>query len=850
MSVSKYLRIGLRADKNLADLPNKTTSLGNILDDLIPNQSFIPGDLQVINGLNTTNIWAEDLAELVDLSVQYSPLYIDGDGNLNFAAPVDVQPRIRAVDKIKNEKVILGDPPYRLGGKGPIAKVFPSTALISPGSALLSHSTGAFDPDNVFDPNHSGVITTQEYWMDGRFGFNSAFHPSFGNSFGGISWTGWLSNADSRRPDFFCNSFFFIQKYDAAISQWITVKARTEENWAATVQVNNTGDTTKVQFNEVDRKFLFQDVQLGAVAGSPTHTIVDIDHSSSGEAVCTLQSISGAANLSVSAGDTLHFSSPIGEMIGDNNFRHTDEMAVGDTQQVRITVWYPKPQDFNPSKTVSNYPSFGMRYDLGVDIDTVSDTVIDGDQEYTPFNYLYAEQAGAVNAPVVPNTFAHFQRNVISERNKNLSHYFQNVQPLYIRYTPKLKVNEVSRFSKGTGNYEITSTNLVWRGNTRFTGSSTVMREIKVGDILLFAEKTAPVDSGATIGSGPKHFFLQVSSNNNIDTLFVEPYKFSSQGVTESVSNIMQSYAYSVNESIRMYVIDSKGLIGVYTQVNVDVATLSAASRQYALRKVANSDYQDPSLSSTDYFDTDVRPGDLFANLSILNNSTGNANLQQPMWFEKITSVDASPTSGLVIDAESFDTGSHTPTMERTRSANSYGLIYAHRGLNDQSTATECVGVVGAEVASQVNNSTSVPLTYVPDGLQTTMKVYFAGLDINNPIIPDGTTVTNISGNTVTLSTAVSLNQSVTVVFAPSTSTSNKEGCIMPLNTAPPFSGTNDGLETTGTAPHLVVGGEFAISGIKFEDATSVEVTPSTDDADGGLLVQDSDGNKYWALTD
>ena len=72
----------------------------------------------------------------------------------------------------------------------------------------------------------------------------------------------------------------------------------------------------------------------------------------------------------------------------------------------------------------------------------------------------------------------------------------------------------------------------------------------------------------------------------------------------------------------------------------------------------------------------------------------------------------------------------------------------------------------------------------------------------------------------------------------------------MPLNTAPPFSGTNDGLETTGTAPHLVVGGEFAISGIKFEDATSVEVTPSTDDADGGLLVQDSDGNKYWALTD
>ncbi len=853
MSVSKYLRIGLRADKNLADLPNKTTSLGNILDDLIPNQSFIPGDLQVINGLNTTNIWAEDLKELIDISVQYSPLYVDSDGNLAFLAPSDVQPRIRSVDKIRNEKVILGDPAYRLGGQGPIAKVFPSYALISPSSARQSHRTQGtpLSPyTDIFDPDHATVITTQDYWMDGRFGFDSAFHPSFPDRFGGISWTGWLSNSASRRVDFECTSFFLLEKDTGTTTEaWEPVKVRSAEEWTATVHVDNTADTTKITFTAADSLHLFQNVGMGTVAGSPTHTIIDIDYTYS-EPVCTLQSISGAANLSVSSGDTIHFSSKIGTMITDLGFRHTDEMAVGDTQQVRITVWNPKPEDFVTAKTVSDFPSFGMRYDLGIDIDIAGGNESeDGDSLYTPYNYFFAEKSGSVNAPVIPNTYTHFSRNVISERNKHLSHYFQNAQPLYIRYTAKLKPSEVSRFNTGSGNYEPTSTTLTWRGNTRFQGSPTVMRTIKVGDILLFADRLAPNTIAGTLGPGGDHYFLQVASTNNEDTLFVEPFKFSNQGTNESPNTIIGgAYSNSVNAPIRFYVIDSKGLIGIYNQTSADGAD-STATRQHVLRRVKNSDYQDSGLSTSDYFATDVRAGDLFVNLSVLRQTDGTPVQTQAKWFDKITEVSTT-NSGINITTTPFNTGSNSPSMSRSRSVNGYGLIYAHRGLSDQSTATECVGVVGAEVANQVTNSANVPLTFIPEGLQTGMKVYFAGIDINNPIIPDGTTIQSITGNTVVLSTTVSLNQSVTIVFAPSVSATNKEGCIMPLNTAPPFAGTDDGLETTGTAPHLVVGGEFAISGIKFEDATSVEVTPSTDDADGGLLLKTPDGTKYWALTD
>ncbi len=72
----------------------------------------------------------------------------------------------------------------------------------------------------------------------------------------------------------------------------------------------------------------------------------------------------------------------------------------------------------------------------------------------------------------------------------------------------------------------------------------------------------------------------------------------------------------------------------------------------------------------------------------------------------------------------------------------------------------------------------------------------------------------------------------------------------MPLNTAPPFQGTDFGLETTGLFPHLAVGGDFSITGVKFNSATSTEITPTSDDANGGLLLKTPSGEKYWALFD
>ena len=56
----KYVRVGLRRDKNFSDLESTYSSLGNLLNNLAPpGKSFIPDDIQVLNNVsedsNVTN---------------------------------------------------------------------------------------------------------------------------------------------------------------------------------------------------------------------------------------------------------------------------------------------------------------------------------------------------------------------------------------------------------------------------------------------------------------------------------------------------------------------------------------------------------------------------------------------------------------------------------------------------------------------------------------------------------------------------------------------------------------------------------------------------------------------------
>lgn len=144
-----------------------------------------------------------------------------------------------------------------------------------------------------------------------------------------------------------------------------------------------------------------------------------------------------------------------------------------------------------------------------------------------------------------------------------------------------------------------------------------------------------------------------------------------------------------------------------------------------------------------------------------------------------------------VVSGSQFTTGSN---LDLTGTEIIY--VYSDRSLIDRSKEVFCAGVFGRIVSSNVvAGATQIILTSVAN-IVVGQYAQFDGS------IPANTTVTAINSLTITISQAIITGKPIassnTVVFVPAVSggTINREGCIVPLDTAPPFSGTLVGLTT------------------------------------------------------
>lgn len=123
--------------------------------------------------------------------------------------------------------------------------------------------------------------------------------------------------------------------------------------------------------------------------------------------------------------------------------------------------------------------------------------------------------------------------------------------------------------------------------------------------------------------------------------------------------------------------------------------------------------------------------------------------------------------------------------------------IYSDRSLIDQSKTVFCNGVFGQVVSTTVSEGgTQITLDSVV-GVIDGQYIQFDG------VIPTDTQVVGPPvGNVITISNSIlsgtQLPASSTVVFVPEAAggSINREGCVIPLDTAPPFAGTDLGLRT------------------------------------------------------
>ena len=121
-------------------------------------------------------------------------------------------------------------------------------------------------------------------------------------------------------------------------------------------------------------------------------------------------------------------------------------------------------------------------------------------------------------------------------------------------------------------------------------------------------------------------------------------------------------------------------------------------------------------------------------------------------------------------------------------------LVYSDKGLIDSSKDTFCSGVFGRTLASTANTGATSFVVTDATGIASGQVVQF-GTSINSG---NTATVASVSGTTINLSAQITATILVgnTIVFCPAGTTLNKEGCVIPLNTAPPFEGTLTGLSS------------------------------------------------------
>jgi hypothetical protein len=897
MAISKYTRFGLRADKNLSDLTNKSKALENILDDFTPGQVFTSADLTVINGLKTTNLYATDLAPLANTEVLYTPITLDENNNYTVGVPEPVEPIVTVKDLIQTKRVVLGDPPYHLGGSGPNAFVVPPEALNANAAKYFEAEAGGthanITADDIYDTtNASGLILTgEDYWIDGRFAFNGPFHPTFSSPFGALSWDGYFSGYENPYFQIITNGFLLLEIYDEQTNAWVTKKrlsaqgSNVLEGVALMYDGTFSNQTTGIPLTETAKTLAWEGMKISQSDGS-VYEITNVNHDNN---TMSVSKISGSGTGLSSDDSVFGTGGALASwLIGENDlrireFRFLPYKVKGQTTRVRLTVWYPKPETFPPTAStqmadVSSFGPFKLFFDRN--------DGFNGDVA-TPFNWWYKTNQLAPDSEAKINTFDHFKRNRISPRKKITTEYVQNEQPVYINYEPSLDIADY--FKDGNSDAYVTPATFTWQGGNAYT---TTANYIEVGDILL------PKAEGTDQYNG---IFLQVYEIQDGGTrILTEPFK---GPLSEELATIYLD-GMSAGDSFDAYVLKSKGLLGLFvvdgtagtggysgsTSGDLTVNLYESSNALYTnTGYVGQTGGTGSNIGATfkdyQYNANDIRQNDLVIImegssefLSLTNDrATDTTKVRRISSVPVVSDTSTTATAGDGSNLEGLQTVQfnckHTGTHEPfTQQGWVWVAVYSHRGLSDHSISAQCVGVYGKEVTATLVGGSGANTVTLTDTNEITDGDYIQFDGLGGPsdqVIPQGTTVTVQNATQIQLSndipTGKSLNAASTVVFIKAANytaegvagsgDNNKEICIIPLNTAPPFAGTDLGLSTVSTHPHLSVGGDFEITGINIEQATTTEVgSPTSATANKGLLLKEKTGastyKDYWILMD
>ena len=758
---TKYIKFGLRADKSLSDLDSPNQALGNLLDNISTqvdenglSTGFTTTDLTPVIGLRNTGLadyvnengQSSDLASLKDSLVKYTPISSPN-------TQLEIEPRLTIQDYISNFRSVLANPPWVNGGEGPLTDFIPSDRI---NSSVSASTTGNSSPvliaslgNNLFtnkvDPDFNTSIEDQDFWNNGVFELGSKLHPSFPNTYGLIQWTGYLSSNFSQEWE--STGLFMIEEDivdDGTNNNWVRLKSVYSRSIAlSNVSWTTDGSTTTFSLGSTDEQRLSQVKHICTVM-KITISATEYEVNSVNEQAGTCTVL---ANITAGGPQSLTFTWSLSDdLIRTGSILFT-EPRTGGRVRVRYTVWWPNPADIGLAAN-STYRTKRFAYAIE-------------NSDRLPFSMLYSTYDR--NQVFGPYTYKYFVDNKAGSLAQRSEFPLRVNNTISMNYTPPGSISDVVKGMSGGATTIAARTMTIADSYGRLTGD---FSGYEVGDWISFET------------TNPNHFAYQIQ-------------EIRSGGIAYVTQAILSDTELSVGSTISVITFKNLGLIGIYR-------LSSSGGTQGSLYPVGGQ-----TVSATEVYPDYVITG-------IAHD--GNPGFQ-PL---RITSVDGGSAPNAIVTSDYLSNGSSLPN---TSAESYYAAVYATRGLEDLSSVQQCTGVYGREVASTAGQfATSIELT-TNVGVSVGDYVQFAGLGkAADPVISEPATVTAVNGNgtTITISPGVrsgkTLNAASTLIFIKAANKSafgsdNKEYCVIPLNTAPPFEGTTAGLTTPASNANLSVQG-------------------------------------------
>jgi len=195
-----YKRIGIRRDRNFSDLSNPTAGLENLLDTLVDDSSFsfLSTDLGAIKNIFARGMTNGDYLKIAGSSVKFTT---------QSGVTASFNPRITYQNRLDKIQIFSGEPRLN-GGDGLTAKYFQNDQINFNTHADFNYNV---DPNTTAADVFSGITTEgsiedDRFWEAGNFEYTQNVHPQSAKVNTGVQWEGYFIPTITGKVDFFTTS--------------------------------------------------------------------------------------------------------------------------------------------------------------------------------------------------------------------------------------------------------------------------------------------------------------------------------------------------------------------------------------------------------------------------------------------------------------------------------------------------------------------------------------------------------------------------------------------------------------------------------------------------------------------